>query len=274
MIQNKIEIIEQLTQLKRRLLEDVSEGYSVKGIEFGRNRYEALKRKTKEVLDGHFPGESERFAKNIICYSFSPRNRWQDTGLWFLEHDGSKYSAYIDSLIMDLNNDEYIPPATEGDNDVTEAKSSAAPNNKIFIVHGHGEAEKEKTARFISKMGLEPVILHEQVSQGKTIIEKLEHYTDVGFGIVLYTEDDLGNTASAAEKGDLKSRARQNVVFEHGLLIGLLGRARVMPIVAGNVELPGDISGVVYINTQGWQLTVAQELKSAGYDIDLNKAFG
>ncbi|EAT4483505.1 nucleotide-binding protein [Salmonella enterica] len=270
---NKKEIIELLNQLKIRLLEEVVEAYSTRGTEFGRNRFEALKRKTREVLDSYLPGESIRFDQSLISYSGSMLSRWEDAGLWFLKNAGGKYSAYIDSLIMDIDSGEYIVPEKEEDKKVKSQSSSSPQNNKVFIVHGHGEALKERTARFISKLGLEPIILHEQASKGKTIIEKLEHYTDVGFALVLYTEDDLGNIASEAGKGDLKPRARQNVVFEHGLLIGLLTRERVMPIVDGNVELPGDINGVVYINDNAWQLTVAKELKSVGYNIDLNIAF-
>ena len=273
MNQNKDEIIEYLNELKRRLLNEVVESYSTRGVEFGDNRYEALKRKTREVLDRYLPGESARFDQSIICYSFLMLSRWEDVGLWFLKGSGGKYAAYIDSLVMDIQNEEYVPPETEGTSNDEKAQPSAKHNNRVFIVHGHGEAVKERTARFVSKLGLEPIILHEQASRGKTIIEKLEHYTDVGFALVLYTEDDLGNTAGEAEKGTLNPRARQNVVFEHGILVGLLSRERVMTIVDGNVELPGDISGVVYISDSVWQLTVAKELKSAGYEIDLNDAF-
>ena len=35
------------------------------------------------------------------------------------------------------------------------------------------------------KLGLNPIVLQEQANNGKTIIEKIEECTDVGFGIVL-----------------------------------------------------------------------------------------
>ncbi|WP_345861954.1 nucleotide-binding protein [Shewanella algae] len=109
-------------------------------------------------------------------------------------------------------------------------------------------------------------------SSGRTIIEKIEHYSDVGFAIVLYTPDDVGNVKSEAE--NLNVRARQNVVFEHGYLIGRLGRENVSALVDGKLELPNDISGVVYINLDegsAWQLQLAKEMKQSGYDIDMNK---
>ena len=117
--------------------------------------------------------------------------------------------------------------------------------SKVFIVHGHDEAAQQAVARFVEKIGLEAIILHEQASSGKTIIEKLEEYTNVGFGIVLYTPCDLGR--SQEEKDPLKPRARQNVVFEHGYLMGKIGRENVCALVKGDIEKPTDIAGVVYI---------------------------
>jgi predicted nucleotide-binding protein len=100
-----------------------------------------------------------------------------------------------------------------------------------------------------------------------TIIEKIEYYSNVGFGIVLYTPCDVGSKVGALSG---KYRARQNVVFEHGYLIGKIGRPRVTAIVKGDVETPNDISGVVYVNmdTAGsWQEQLKVEMRSAGYHV-------
>ena len=45
---------------------------------------------------------------------------------------------------------------------------------KVFIVHGHDNAAKQEVARLVERLGLEAIILHEQVNRGKTIIEKIE----------------------------------------------------------------------------------------------------
>jgi predicted nucleotide-binding protein len=153
-----------------------------------------------------------------------------------------------------------------------QVSQNQKPKNKVFIVHGHDGEAKERTARFLEKLGFEAIILHEQASRSMTIIEKIENYSnDVGFGIVLYTPDDMGNVKSEAETGELKFRARQNVVFEHGFLIGKLGRKNVTPLVEGAIELPNDISGIVYIDDKDWQVDIAKEMKAAGYKIDFNK---
>lgn len=149
---------------------------------------------------------------------------------------------------------------------------SAKSYSEVFIVHGHDDLAKTKAARFVEKLGLKPIILHEQTSSGKTIIEKIEEYTNVGFGIVLYTPCDSG--CKKGEEKNFKNRARQNVVFEHGYLIGKIGRQNVCALVKGDIEVPNDISGVVYVNMDdddSWHLKIAKELRSSGYDIDMNK---
>lgn len=163
----------------------------------------------------------------------------------------------------------------DGVNDLNQHLNESANIKKkvtsknIFLVHGHDEALKETVARFLGKLGLEPIILHEQPSSGKTIIEKIETYTDVGYGVVLYTPCDVG--AENAKKANLKNRARQNVVFEHGYLIGKLGRENVAALVKGEIETPNDISGVVYISYGNeWEIDLVKELRSSGYQVDMN----
>lgn len=154
----------------------------------------------------------------------------------------------------------------------TNAVEKIMDKSKVFIVHGHDTAAKAEAARLVEKLGFEAIILHEQASSGMTIIEKIETYSDVGFAIVLYTPCDLG--AAKDKKDNLRGRARQNVVFEHGYLIGKIGRQNVCALVKGDIETPNDISGVVYVSMDevgNWKYSIAKEMKKAGYSIDLNK---
>lgn len=155
---------------------------------------------------------------------------------------------------------------------VVSEKSIVLDKSQVFIVHGHDDEAKTKTARFIERLGLKSIILHEQASGSKTVIEKIEAYSNVGFGIVLYTACDIG--AKAEENPKYKSRARQNVVFEHGFLNGKIGRENVCALVKGEIETPNDISGVVYVKMDeddAWHLKIARELRNSGYEIDMNK---
>jgi predicted nucleotide-binding protein len=154
------------------------------------------------------------------------------------------------------------PPKDEQD----ESKKS------VFIVHGQDDATKEKVARFIEKIGLNAIILHEQVSKSMTIIEKFEEYSKKSkFAVVLFTPDDVAYPLGKEEAK--QPRARQNVILEMGYFVGLLSRDRVCVLYTGDVELPSDILGVVYNrieDSEAWKLTLAKELKTAGYSIDLN----
>ena len=175
-----------------------------------------------------------------------------------------------EKLVHDITVEILKEVQTELKNSKSTQKKSVINNKRVFIVHGHDDKIKWDVSNFLRKLNLEPVILHEQANQGKTIIEKIESETDVGYGIVLYTPCDKGGTKDT-DFENMKFRARQNVIFEHGFLIARLGRDRVCALLDGDVEQPSDIDGVLYVKYQGdWKLTVANELRSAGYDIDFN----
>ncbi|MGD9711381.1 MAG: TIR domain-containing protein [Thermomicrobiales bacterium] len=122
----------------------------------------------------------------------------------------------------------------------TEDHSMAKPR-KVFIVHGHGGIEQE-VARFLERIGFESIILSEQVNRGRTIIEKIEANSDVGYAVVLMTADDVGGKS----KENLAARARQNVVLEWGYFAGKLGRSNVHAIKRGEIELPSDLLGLAW----------------------------
>jgi predicted nucleotide-binding protein len=142
----------------------------------------------------------------------------------------------------------------------------------VFLVHGHDEAAKESTARFVEKLGLRAIILHEQPNAGKTVIEKFEAHSNVGFAIVLLTPDDIG--APRNKSNETKPRARQNVILELGYFMGKLGRGRVCALYKEGVEIPSDYQGILYIQMDSagaWRMALAKEIKNAGIDVDLNK---
>lgn len=134
---------------------------------------------------------------------------------------------------------------------------------KVLLVHGRDHIARDITLKFLEKIGITNPILHEQIRGEKTIIEKLEENVNIGFAIVLYTPTGL----------ELKPRAQQHIVFEHGYLTAKLGRRKVCALIKSNVETPLQCNGVIYIpldvqNT--WHQTLANELTRAGYQIDSN----
>lgn len=151
--------------------------------------------------------------------------------------------------------------------------SGEPPSRRVFVVHGHDGEARETVARYLHALDFEPVILHEQANQGRTVIEKIEAQSDVKFAVVLLTPDDVGRSV---KESDLKHRARQNVLLELGYFLGSLGRSKVCALKRGDVDIPSDFAGVVWEKMDdgnGWKLSLARELKAAGHEVDLNKAF-
>ena len=235
------------------------------------------------IFDGYFLDKSKVkriLIKESACtsqmYADALNKEYPDAPLYFeredIVSDEDKYTTDITGRIVKECRSLLQGATSKSETPTVTKPKVPMDKSKVFIVHGHDNAAKEAVARFIEKIGLEAIILHEQASAGNTIIEKIEANSNVGFGIVLYTPCDLG--ASQEKKDELKPRARQNVVFEHGYLIGKIGRKNVCALLKGDIETPNDISGVVYIKMEGekeWKYKIADEMKACGYDIDLNK---
>jgi hypothetical protein len=160
-------------------------------------------------------------------------------------------------------------PTRPGVPQVTRADRTSG-TGRVFIVHGHDSAARDSLARFIARLELVPVILHEQAGRSRTIIEKLEDYSDVEFALVLLTSDDVGTAKK--DQGSVRPRARQNVILELGYFVGKLGRDRVCALYENGVELPSDVLGVQFVELRsGWEMEVGKELRAAGFVIDMNK---
>lgn len=226
------------------------------------------------TINGTIIRDHDKVTKIKITQTPYPKNHYAD------EHNARMRS----NGISDMATDRRLLPLSKGENHtheflfsepehISNTYKELPSNNKIFIVHGQDEQVKEMMARFVEKLGLEAVILHEQANEGKTIIEKLEKHTDVGYSIVLLTPDDVG--ASITDKDNLKPRARQNVLLELGYMAAKLGRDHVCALKKGDVEIPSDLLGVVYIELDpagAWRLKVGKELKVVGLSVDLNNA--
>jgi predicted nucleotide-binding protein len=158
-------------------------------------------------------------------------------------------------------------------------KEDGIKGKKIFIVHGIDDISKLELYRMLRGMNFEPIILHEQPSMGKTIIEKLEYYgKEAGYAFVLLSPDDLGGLKQdlvVLQKIDeikekLNERARQNVIFEMGWFQGKIGRDRVCIIYPVEMELPTDIDGMVYIgynySIRECYADIIKELRAVKYE--------
>lgn len=156
-----------------------------------------------------------------------------------------------------------LPVETGGD---SSEEANAPP--RVLIVHGHDTAIREAVARTIEHANLVAVLLREQPNAGRTMLEKLlDHAEAVRYGVVILTGDDRGGPK---EDPNQQPRARQNVIFEFGLLVGLLGRRNVCVLYEPGVELPSDVLGITYVEldkAEGWRSQLVSELAAAGLPV-------
>lgn len=266
----KTKLSEQLEKGKQLLYREIADDSQLEEL---KRDYKSWTIYTSEYLKHAFSNPRNEYKENFDNEGYTFMGR---IGRYF--NEVSDYKDLIGRRVDNLTNLITVADLLKLDDQGdaikvnSQARTKAVSSDEVFIVHGHDEVAKIKAARFIEKLGFKPIILHEQSSSGKTIIEKIEEYTNVGFAIVLYTPCDIGGKKK--ENPSLTDRARQNVVFEHGYLIGKIGRNNVCALVKGNIETPTDISGVVYVSmddSEAWHLMVAKEMRSSGYSVDINK---
>lgn len=272
----------------RKVLNDIPE---LKQLPYDSPKFEKWQRDTRLALTNTFGDDSNHIHDfNRIDYFGSgvwapgtPDSLVQEDYVGGLESAEALLESMIDEIKEYWEDEKQTTSSStrgekQQDGEQTLKSSRAQRNdrpssNKVFVIHGRDEEAKQTVARFLEKLSLKPVILHEQPNKGRTIIEKFEDHADVGFAVVLLTPDDVGSLKD--EANNLKPRARQNVIFEFGYFIGKLGRKRVCALVQGNVEKPSDYDGVLYIpldNADGWKMKLIKELQSAGFEVDANKA--
>jgi predicted nucleotide-binding protein len=132
-------------------------------------------------------------------------------------------------------------------------------------VHGRDDLSLLELKDFIqNSLGWRtPIVLRDQPNCGRTIIEKFESFASrIDWVFVLLTPDDQVVARIATD--DEKRRARQNVVFEMGYFYGKLDRlkGRVIALVKEPIEMPSDISGIVWITIENGVKSAAEAIRN------------
>jgi hypothetical protein len=143
----------------------------------------------------------------------------------------------------------------------------------IFLVHGRDHQARETVRSFLLRCAeREVIVLDEEPGRGADILGKLlTNAQKAAYAVVLLTGDDEGRVVG---EGNLQRRARQNVILELGLFIGLLGRDKVIALYEPGVEIPSDYLGVTYVEldpNKAWRIDLVGELRAAGIEASLDK---
>lgn len=192
---------------------------------------------------------------------------------WEEDHFQNALSHYLGALeaaLETLDNDTF--------GELLKRETAVAQQdltNKVFVVHGHDDAAKAELEILLREMGLDPVVLHRQADEGRTIIEKFEAHADVGFAFIILTPDEVAYLARDEAKDDAarrkEHRARPNVIWEFGYFVGRLGRGRTCCIYKGGVTLPSDLNGLIYkefrTSVEEVAYSLRKELIAAGYKL-------
>lgn len=212
---------------------------------------------------------------DIGKYGSFPMNAGPD---WWENHNAKSLQSKISRLrgLVELLETELTLSGASSQTEVPQRQPEIVqtPSRRVFLVHGHNDGLLHEVARYLEKLQLQPIVLREQPSSGRTIIEKFVDFADVGYAVVLLTPDDRGGTMKASFE-EQRPRARQNVILELGYFLGRLSRNRVTALHMGGVEIPSDYSGVAFVAVDdrgAWRLELARELKASGIDIDMNLA--
>ena len=150
----------------------------------------------------------------------------------FSEDDVTLIKAYTETLGMML--------------EISELNLESERSKRVFIVHGRDRTSLLELRSLLIDLKVDPVVMQEQPKTGQEVlqmVERLIHGCRGGF--VLMTPDDVGRLNAA--DGPLLPRARENVIFEAGILTSIFRATnKVCFVLKKPLELPSDMKGLLY----------------------------
>ena len=174
-----------------------------------------------------------------------------------------------------LCTEKFLPPTIKSITPSQSVKSTSDTRRRILVVCGKDDEMKQAITNALTKLWLVPVVMCEEPSQGRKIVERFQDYSDVSFAVVLLSPDE-----SVFVKDEpptkRKLRPRQDVVFELGFLLGKLGRGNVLVFQreCQNFDGPTDFEGMkvtAFDDRDSWKLALIRELTNCGYNVDVDR---
>jgi predicted nucleotide-binding protein len=174
-----------------------------------------------------------------------------------------------------LCTEKFLSPIEKTMTSTHEATSDSDINRRVFVVCGQDSEMKQAVTNALAKLRLVPVVICEEPSQGRKIVEHFQEYNDVDFALVLLSPDDSVYVKDEPPT-KRKLRPRQDVVFELGFLLGKLGKSNVLVLFReySNFEIPSDFEGikvVAFDDRESWKLALIRQLTNCGYKVSADR---
>lgn len=172
---------------------------------------------------------TNRFGRPFGVINFHNSNSTKQ----FSEDDINIIKAYCGALT-------WILDSAQKDFDIGKSK-------RVFIVHGRDKLSLLNLRNILLENNIESVKMEDEPKTGYELLEMIENLTEsCNAGFILLTPDDEGRLICKPDQ-DLQPRARQNVIFESGILSTLFRKEkRLCFIVKKPLELPSDMNGLLY----------------------------
>jgi len=153
---------------------------------------------------------SEREVR-VISESYNQGREFLFKGVWIHPIDIVTIQIYATKSTYDkYDSDVYVhknevtrlwilePPQKAQDS--KSRKHQEVSSKNVFIVHGRDHAPMKELKAMLYEFGLSPIVLHEQPSGSRTIVEKLEKYSDISYAFIVLTPDDIRVTSNKEEE--------------------------------------------------------------------------
>lgn len=178
-----------------------------------------------------------------------------------------------------LCTEEFVDVAQKNSVSTPKTQSTAltpkGTPRRIIVVSGTDEKMKPTITAALKKLGLVSIVMSEEPSQGKKIVERFAEYADVGFAVVLLSPD-VYVYPKGEEATKRKRIPKQDVTLMFGFLLGKLGKNNVLAFYkeTPNFVFPIEFEGVKFTaldDRDSWKLTLIRELTSCGYVVDAER---
>jgi predicted nucleotide-binding protein len=171
-----------------------------------------------------------------------------------------------------LSTEKFLSPTEKTKALTQQAMFTSDVRRRVFVVCGTDDEMKQAVTAALTKLWLVPVVMCEEPSQGRKIVERFQDYADVGFAVVLLSPDDSVYVKDEPPT-KRKLRPRQDVVFELGFLLGKLGRSNVLVFQreCQNFEVPTDFEGMkvtAFDDRDSWKLALIREISNCGLVVE------